>query len=163
MAKAKVGVQMIEMYCGMVKEKFNPILRALDIRKSNLKRVATVEAKKKLGIYELYVEKFKYEHRLREINEELKSYEDRSLIKGQWESKLESAIEQTLKDMESLEVKDIISVYDKIIWDLKMMGVDDTTKAVLSNLDKIITDLAEKVKQLPPVVIPNDAYLIEEE
>lgn len=163
MASKKIGVQMIEMYCGMIKERLKPALSVLDQRNELYKKLATVKAKKELGIYDAYVERFKLKTRLDELEKQIREVERQKHVDGEYRSPLSMKVDEIVETLKTEEEKEVANVYKQVMWDVKMMGVDEDVRRIMLGLDDILKGMIKNIQSLPPISISEQDMLIEGE
>ena len=120
MAK-QIGVQMIEMYCNMVKKNFAPILDELNLEEIALKKAIEIEVKKEIGVYDLYMEKAKMQLRYDEINRQLKRHEERYRNDaGDYATDIEREVNMRLLKQRSKFQSEVEKIKEDLIYKIKL-------------------------------------------
>ena len=146
---AKMGIQMIEMYCKMIQDEFAPIRAELQSRESELRSKIEIEVKKDLGIYDLYQKKAEFQAKLDEINRQLIGWERKEHTPIGYLSPIEHRVAVVLEKVRNGLFKSVNEKMNQLIWNVKLSGIDKDTKDVFDELPKIILDFKQELAKLP--------------
>lgn len=145
---AKLGITMIEMYCKMIKERFEPIFEALKTREFELEEHCTVLAKKELGIYDKMVRLSKLKLEITALEDELYGYTESS-YKNNHKNKIQRLTEQKMKVVRNGFYTKVEEAQRDMLDKVKLSGLDDDTKSVFIELPNVIKKLTNELKKLP--------------
>ena len=142
----QIGVQMIDMYCNMIKDQFQPIIDILNHREKLLQKNLEIEARKELGIYDLYVKKAKLKLELDEIKRQLDGWESRDRHPdGTYGTPVEHLVQVKLTSLRSPIRKEVDEILQKLIYKIKLSGLNADAKEVFTDLPNIIKELSDKL------------------
>jgi len=155
MAKA-LGMKAIEMYEGMIMKDFGPLISILGARTAGIDEAVRQQVKKDLGVYDLLAEKAALEERIKEINTETKAimeknyhYDENGKLSGI--CKLDVEVNKRLEAMNK-ELTTAKAARDGMIRRVRLSGITADIQAVFEGSAKVIEQLAEEAKNLPPLV-----------
>ena len=74
---AKLGITMIEMYCNMIRNDFEPLVSMLRRRTDGVRDKIESQVKKELGVYDLYAEKAGYVFSIEKDSETFSGLEEK--------------------------------------------------------------------------------------
>jgi hypothetical protein len=144
---AKMGINMIEMYCKMVKEQFAPILQTLKVHSMQLYDMCEKQAKKELGIYDKMMRMAQIQLELKELESELDSYTTK--IGNPWKSKIQLLAEEKMKIVKNGFQAKVEKAMEDMVFKIKISGLDGETKKVFEALPNVIESLTKELKKLP--------------
>ena len=147
---AKIGITTINMYCDMVKEQFAPILSELRSRNAELRSKIEIEVKKELGIYDLYVKEAQLKVQLAEIARQLKGWQTQSHTPSGYLNPIEEKVKVIMNKSKNGLMKDVEKEMYKMMYAIKLSGIDSNIKTVFDKLPEIIKKFTEKIAKLPP-------------
>lgn len=145
MAK-QIGVQMIDMYCSMIQDQFKPILNELQEQENRIKKELEIEARKELGIYDLYIRKAKLKLEIDEIKRQLDGWETRERgYDGNYGTPVELLVAKKMESLKSPLRKEVDETLQKLTYQIKLSGLNADAKDVFTSLPNIIKELTEKL------------------
>jgi hypothetical protein len=144
---AKLGIQMIDMYCQLVYQEFRPILDSLRARRQVEEHNCEIDVRKELGIYDLTTKRMKLKAQLDEIERQLRSYEKAEHY-GQ-PSKIEKIVKVKMAESKNGILKEAEMLQMDLIRRIKLSGVTGDVKEVFDEIPKLIAPLEKKIKALP--------------
>jgi len=154
MAKA-IGVKAIEMYEGMINEDFGPLITILRSRTDGIAGAVRKQVKKDLGIYDLLAEKAALEERIKEIDEKTNDLTEKvgHYTSGRYTTScvLDDEVNERLLEMNK-ELRAAKEARNSMIRRVRLSGVTADIQAVFTEAAKVIEQLAEEAKNLPPLV-----------
>lgn len=147
---SKMGINMIEMYCKLVKEQFEPITSTLNARDMVLREKCEVQAKKDLGVYDKMVKLAKLKLQVEELELELKGYTTSYYAGGKHHnSKVDQITNQYLKKARNGFHLEVQKAMDDMIFKIKLSGLEGDTKKVFEDLPNVVKKFTEKLEKLP--------------
>lgn len=146
---AKMGITMIEMYCGMIKEQFAPIIAELNVRDQELRNQVEVAVKKELGIYQLYEKQASLELQLSEVKRQLAYWEEKERGPLGYMTPVQEKVKVVMDKSRNGISQEVKNTMNDIIYKVKLSGLDDDMKNVFDSLPGIIDALQKKVSKLP--------------
>ena len=147
---AKMGINMIEMYCKMVKEQFEPINQTLAVHNMALHDMCEKEAKKELGIYHKMTRMAQLSLELKELESELDSFTKQIRHNNSWKTKIELLTEEKMKVLQNGFETKVEKTMNDMIFKIRISGLDGETKKVFEDLSGVIASLNKEIKKLPP-------------
>jgi len=144
----KMGINMIEMYCKMIKENFEPIFETLKARDFKLEEQCRIQAKKELGIYDKMVNLSKLKLQIGQLKEELLSFTERNFKSGH-KNKIDRLTDEKMKIVRNGFHDKVHATMKDMIYKVKLSGLDSDTKSVFDQMPDIIKSLTSELKQLP--------------
>ena len=145
-----LGITMIEMYCSMVRDDFNPLINILTARTRGVEHKVEIQVKKDFGVYDLFMKKAELELALKEVKAKLDSVEGNDYRGGKWVNKIQFEVERRL-DLINEPLKEVQRQRDSMVRDIKMSGVGQDIKGVFEGMPTIIQELVEKFGNLPAI------------
>jgi hypothetical protein len=147
---AKLGITMIDMYCAMVRDDFNPLIISLTARATGVKDKVELQVKKDMGVYHLYQKKAELELALKEVKEKLSDVEGNDYIDGLYQNKIQHEVKRRL-DLINEPLKEVKRQRDSMIRQIKMSGIGDDIKQVFEAVPSILEDLVSRFGNLPAI------------
>jgi len=144
----KLGINMIEMYCKMIKESFEPILETLKTRDFELEEQCRTQAKKELGIYDKMVNLSKLKLQIGQLKEELLSFTEKNYTNSH-KNKIDRLTDEKMKIVRNGFHDKVNATMKDMIYKVKLSGLDSDTKSVFDQMPDIIKSLTSELKQLP--------------
>ena len=144
----KLGINMIEMYCKMIKESFEPILETLKTRDFELEEQCRTQAKKELGIYDKMVNLSKLKLQIGQLKEELLSFTEKNYTNSH-KNKIDRLTDEKMKIVRNGFHDKVHATMKDMIYKVKLSGLDSDTKSVFNEMPDIIKSLTSELKQLP--------------
>lgn len=155
MATKLLGVQQLDMYERMISKEFKPIIDILEARGNSIRSEIVRQVKMSFGLYDLEAKIKAMEVELKELEGERDNlisetgyyrnnpdFTPNSIV-GKEVSRMMDQLNHPLA-----EVKD---THDKTIKQLRLSGLPEEIQDVFTDLDKIVTKLADDIKKLPPI------------
>lgn len=155
---ARLGIGMINMYVEMVNEAFGPLMREINARNTDLKETAKIEARKKLGIYDMYVKRTKLQAQIDEINSKVNRYESRNYNskKDKWECAVDDLADDILKRHTNGIERKIREAHHDAVNSIKLSGLAGDVAKLFDELPDVIKKLSKEIEAAPmPKLIKN--------
>jgi hypothetical protein len=147
----KMTISMIDMYCKMVNEQFEPIITVLQSHYNKIEEQCRLAAKKELGIYDKLMREAKLKLELKELAAELDEYTKSKHVNNKWiSSKIDQLTNQKMDKAKNGFYKKVEAAQQAMIYKIKLSGLEGDTKEVFNDLPGVIADLTKELKQLPP-------------
>jgi hypothetical protein len=146
MAK-NLGINMINMYVGLIEEEFKPIIQELESQAHGFKEELEIQVKKDFGIYELYAEKYAIEKRLDEIKDKLLDYERDQWIDGQWQPRLKAEVARRL-EKSNVPLHQVKKDQNDLIKKIKLCGAIGDIQDVFNQVSETVAGLKANVLSL---------------
>ena len=147
---AKMGINMIEMYCKMVKEQFLPITNTLNSQDMLLREQCATQAKKDLGIYEKMTRLAKLKLEKQTIELELKAFTESFYAGGnRHQSKVDQLTDEYLKQSRNGFHVKVREAMDSMIFKIRLSGLDGDTKKIFEELPAVVKQFQKELKKLP--------------
>ena len=144
----KMGINMIEMYCKMIQESFEPIFETLKTRDFELEEQCKIQAKKELGIYDKMVKLSRLELELVQLKEELFGFTEKNYQNGH-KNKIERLVDEKMKVVRNGFHDKVYATMQDMVYKIKLSGLDSETKSVFDQMPDVIKSLTSELKQLP--------------
>jgi Mg2+ and Co2+ transporter CorA len=156
---AQITKSMIDMYIGMVKDEFKPVIDALKSRTDKIKNEIEDQVKKELGYYELEAQKAALELKLTEVRKKLwemkgglghHNYDDHYYYNNNSPMLIETETERRLKQVNQPLVQ-AESTMNDAIKKVKLMSCGKEFANVMASIADQVDILANNIAQLPPI------------
>ena len=144
----KMGINMIEMYCKMIKENFEPIFETLKARDFKLEEQCRIQAKKELGIYDKMVKLSQLKLQVKELKDELEMY-TKTDYHNNHKSKVQRLTDEKMKIVRNGFHDKVHATVRDMVYKIKLSGLDSETKSVFDQMPDVIKSLTSQLKQLP--------------
>ena len=144
----KMGINMIEMYCKMIQESFEPIFETLKTRDFELEEQCRTQAKKELGIYDKMVKLSQLNLQVKELEDQLEMYTKTDYRNGQ-KSKVQRLVDEKMKIVRNGFHDKVHATMRDMVYKIKLSGLDSDTKSVFDQMPDVIKALTSELKQLP--------------
>jgi len=155
MAKKQMTLGLINMFISEVENLFAPLTAQVEARESNLKIEADMTARKELNIFELTMKQAKLELELNETKRQIKVFTEYSYINGhRMDSVYEQKVRQILRELREKNptLREVEKAKQDVIREVRLAALGDDMKLVLTTVvPRIVADLTEKIRALPPV------------
>ena len=145
----QLGIQMIEMYVGMIRAEFGPLMAELNVREMAIKEQVEEQVKRKFGIYDLMMEREHLKLQLAEIDGRLSSWENGSYIGEKYTTKIEYAVEAEMGKLRNGLGKKIKEVKSESIKSIRLMGTSDEVAGIFTDIGRQIADMGVQLRALP--------------
>jgi len=146
----KMTISMIDMYCDLVKEQFAPIIQTLKIQDNKIEEQLRIEVKKEFGIYDKMVRLAKLKLQIEELEGELEQFTKESHGKNGWKTRIDVLVDEKMAAAKNGFHKKVEERQAKMIYNIKLGGLDGETKKVFDELPRVIESLTKELKRLPP-------------
>jgi Mg2+ and Co2+ transporter CorA len=156
---AQITKSMIDMYIGMVKDEFKPVIDALKSRTDKIKNEIEDQVKKELGYYELEAQKAALELKLTEVRKKLwemkgglghHNYDDHYYYNNNSPMLIETETKKRLKQVNQPLVQ-AESTMNDAIKKVKLMSCGKEFANVMDSIADQVGILANNIAQLPPI------------
>lgn len=148
-----LGIKSVEMYVGMIKDDFDPLINSLVARGAGIEEEVEKQVKIDFGVYKFYQEKAALELRLREINTKLGEFETKTYSEDKrYESKIDREKRKRVDELNG-PLLESTKVRDDLIRQVKLSGVGDDLKNVFEGLSIVVAELNEKFGDLPALTL----------
>ena len=145
----KIGIQMIDMYVKMIREEFEPLMAALNVREMAIREQVEEQVKRKFGIYDLMMKREHLKLQLTEMTNKLSDWERRQTIDGKYTTKIEYAVESEMEKMRNGLGKQIGEAKKAAIKSVRLMGTSEDVVGIFKDISKQIADMGDQLKALP--------------
>lgn len=145
----QLGIQMIEMYVGMICDEFHPLMAELSVREMAIKEQVETQVKRKFGIYDLMMEREHLKLQLAEIDSKLSLWEGRTYIAGKYTTKIEYAVEAEMVKLRNGLGKQIQEAQSAAIKGIRLMGTTNEVVGIFKDISKQVADMGEQLRALP--------------
>ncbi len=145
----KIGIQMIDMYVKMIREEFEPLMAALNVREMAIREQVEEQVKRKFGIYDLMMKREHLKLQLSEIDGKLSDWERSQNIDGKYTTKIEYAVEAEMEKMRNGLGKQIGEAKKEAIKSIRLMGTSEDVAGIFKGISQQITDLGSQLRALP--------------
>lgn len=147
---AKMGINMIEMYCDMIKERFKPVINQISARDMVFQEKCKTQAKKDLGIYDKVTRLARLKLEIAELKSELKAYTEEYYENGRrMQPKVDQLTQEYMKASSNGFQEKVYSEMNDMIYKIKLSGLDGETKQVFEKLPEVIRKITDEMKTLP--------------
>lgn len=145
----QLGIQMIEMYVGMIRDEFQPLMAELNVREMAIKEQIEVRVKRKFGIYDLMMEREHLKLQLAEIDSKLSSWEKNQYIEGKFTTKIDYAVGVEMGKLRNGLGKQIQEVKSEAIKSIRLMGTSNEVVNIFKDISKRVADMSVQLRALP--------------
>ena len=145
----QLGIQMIDMYVGMLRDEFQPLMAELNVREMAIKEQVEEQVKKDFGIYDLMMEREHLKLQLAEIESRLSSWEGRTYIAGKYTTKIEYAVEAEMEKLRNGLGKQIQAAQSEAIKSIRLMGTSNEVVNIFKEIGKQVADMGVQLRALP--------------
>ncbi len=135
MKSKEIGVQKIQMYCGMIEDRFKALESASRLVHEAMKTQIEKQVKIDLGVYEMIAERDACKERLDELDKQLKKYEGNYNNNGLINQEVERRI-QTASPLRKLQNK-----RKRMTDELKLCGVMEEVRSIFTSADELVAKL----------------------
>ncbi len=145
----QLGIQMIEMYVGMIRDEFQPLMAELNVREMAIKEQIEARVKKDFGIYDMMMEREALKLQLAEIDNRLSSWEKRTYMYGKYTTKIDYAVEAEMEKLRNGLGKQIQEVKSEAIKSVRLIGTSDEVVNIFKDISKQVADMSGQLQALP--------------
>ena len=152
----QLGIQMIDMYVGMIRDEFEPLMAELNVREMAIREQVEEQVKRKFGIYDLMMEREHMKLQLAEIDSKLSSWENRTHIEGKFTTKIDYAVEAEMEKRRNGLGKLIEKAKSDAIKSIRLMGTTNEVVGIFKDISKQVADMGVQLRTLPApeMVVP---------
>lgn len=147
-----LGVTMIQMYEGMIKADFDPLVTRLEARTAMVRTEVDRQVKVDMGVYALYEEKAALTVRVNELTREIADAERQVYDKsaGNFVSPIAKEVNRRLA-IANTPLTEVRDVRDSLLRSIKLAGVGGDVKSTFDALPGLLKELSGKYGDLDPL------------